>query len=392
ENDLSTFSSHLLRLNDILTHASDDSLVLIDEIGAGTDPDEGAALGAAILKELTERRALTIATTHHGALKAFAHQLTGMANGSLAFDHTTLRPTYRFRVGIPGSSYALELAERFGFSRAILAQAREQLGIEQSRLESLLAELEAQTETNRKELLSAEQERIRLQSLRESYERKMSALRDEISSLREKAAEEAKTLVKNAQGTIERAVKEIRESAAQRDRVQTARRELQQIRDEIHNLQETEEKQTAGEHFAPGDTVRLRGGTERGELVELRGEEAIVLWRNGKLRVPVSRITKERHTLAVTTEHSFPVYTPEATTEVDLRGMVGDEAIQKVQRFLDDAAVAGFHRVDIIHGKGTGALRKRVTEFLKHHPNVKSFRLGEWNEGGSGVTVVELES
>jgi DNA mismatch repair protein MutS2 len=391
ENDLSTFSSHLVRLKEFVEQADEHSLVLIDEIGSGTDPAEGAALGAAILRFLTERGALTIATTHHGTLKAFAHETPGMANGSLEFDQETLRPTYRFRLGIPGSSYALELAHRLGLSRTILDEARTMLGAEKTSLESLIAELERQAQAHRQEIQDAARERARLQALVDAYEQKMAGVKKEVTEIRKKALEEAQELLKTAQGTIERTVKEIRESAAQQERIQSVRKEIQGLQKELERAQTHPALASPQSDITVGDRVRLEGATEVGEVVQIRNGEAIVLWRNGKLRVPLNKLIKESSTREQSSEPIFSNYTPELRTEVDVRGMLGDEAIEVVQRALDDALVAGLHRIDIIHGKGTGALRKRVAEFLKEYPHVHAYRLGEWNEGGSGVTVVELK-
>ncbi|HEY4612701.1 MAG TPA: endonuclease MutS2 [Bacteroidota bacterium] len=391
ENDLSTFSSHLVRLNEIVTDARERSLVLIDEIGAGTDPAEGAALGAAILRDLTERHTMTIATTHHGMLKAFAHTTTGMANGSLEFDQATLSPTYRFRFGVPGSSYALELAQRMGIPKEILAVARNQMGEEKTKLESLLAELEQQTQEYRQQLLAARKDREQLSVLVQSYESKLAESRKESAEIRKKAAEEAETLLKNAQATVERVVKQIREQSAERTSVQAARQKLRAVHDEVVQSQQSVEKEEGEQQFSVGDFVRLREGSETGEIVELRNDEVVVVWRNGTLRVPIHKLLKVRSpNMPMVSQAVVSDYSPQTATEIDVRGMLGDEALERVQRFLDDAVVTGLHRVDIIHGKGTGALRKKVTEFLKGYPQVKNFRLGEWNEGGSGVTVVEL--
>jgi DNA mismatch repair protein MutS2 len=391
EHDLSTFSSHLVRLKEITERANERSLVLIDEIGAGTDPAEGAALGAAILRTLTMRGALTIATTHHGTLKAFAHESPGMANGSLEFDQETLRPTYRFRLGVPGSSYALELAHRLGLAPSLLAEAREFLGSETTKLESLIAELERQTQAYRQEIQNASKERERLQALVEAYEKKMAEVKKEVTEVRQKAMLEAQELLRSTKQTIERTVREIRESRAQADQLQEARNELRGIEQEIHKELEHMVQENGQVNIALGDRVRLRGASEVGEVVEIRTDEAIVVWRNGTLRVPLAKLIKDESSAVQTAPVVFSQYAPESKTEIDLRGMLGDEAVEAVQRFLDDALVTGFHRVTIIHGKGTGALRRRVEEFLKHYPHVASFRLGEWNEGGSGVTVVELE-
>ncbi len=390
EKDLSTFSSHLIRLQDIVTQADEKSLVLVDEIGVGTDPSEGVALAFAVLQELTNKKTITITTTHHGMLKAFAHETPGVINGSMEFDQTTLRPTYRFRLGIPGSSYALELAERMGMPQDILRNARQHLGEEKSKLESLLVDLERQSQYHRQQMKELASERDLLRELVESYEQKMTELKKEIAAMRRKAAEEARDIVKKAQGLIERTVKEIRESAAEKSVVHSVRHRVQEIQKEIETSVSPVEQKKSIQDFVVGDFVRLQGGTEAGELVEIQDSMATVAWGSARLRVPLEDLVKDRQPRPTVQSISRLSFAPEAKSEIDVRGLFGDDAITKIQNFLDNAYVVGLHRVDVIHGKGTGALRKRVTEFLKTYPHVKSFRLGEWNEGGIGVTVVEL--
>jgi DNA mismatch repair protein MutS2 len=391
ENDLSTYSSHLLRMRDILLGANDHSLVLIDEIGAGTDPAEGGALAASILIELTSRGSMTVATTHHGMLKAFAHEAAGVSNASMEFDQETLKPTYRFRFGVPGSSYALELAKRLELPLPVVNRAREFVGGEKIKLENLLTELERQSQEYRAQIQQVSSERDRLNSLVQAYEQKTKDLRHELQLIRKQAVEEAKEIVRGAQSLIERAVKEIRESSSDKTIIQSARESVQQMRRKVEDLS-VAEPPTAAQDLQVGDAVRARDASQDGEVVEIKPPFATVLIGNTKLKVRLETLQKvsARQGSAAGTVGSS-IYTPEGKTEIDLRGMFGDEAIAQVERFLDDAIVAGLHRVDIIHGKGTGALRKRITEFLKTYPHIKAFRLGEWNEGGSGVTVVELD-
>ncbi len=391
ENDLSTYSSHLLRMRDILRGANERSLVLIDEIGAGTDPAEGGALAASILTELTNRRSITVATTHHGMLKAFAHEATGVSNASMEFDQETLKPTYRFRFGVPGSSYALELAKRLELPLPVVNRAREFVGDEKVKLENLLTELERQSQEYRTQLHQVSSERDRLNSLVQAYEQRTKDLRHEMQGMRKQAVEEAKEIVRGAQSLIERAVKEIRESSAEKTIVQSARESVQQMRKKIEELT-VDEPPTVREDLQIGDLVRARDASQEGEIVEMKPPFATVLIGSTKLRARLETLQK------VKTRQGSPssgpggsLYTPEGKNEIDLRGLLGDEAIAQVERFLDDAVVAGLHRVDIIHGKGTGALRKRISEFLKTYPHIKAFRLGEWNQGGSGVTVVEFD-
>jgi DNA mismatch repair protein MutS2 len=218
----------------------------------------------------------------------------------------------------------------------------------------------------------------------------MRDLRQELQSIRRKAIDEARDIVLGAQAVIEKTIKEIRESSANKAIVRSVREDVQNLHRRIAELG-AEEQPSEPQDLHVGDTVRFKDGAQTGEIVEIKQPFATVLSGNAKLRVRLETLLKvgaQRLSAALASE---TLYTPEGKTEIDLRGLLGEEAIPKVERFLDDAVVAGLHRVDIIHGKGTGALRKRVADFLKTYPHVKAYRLGEWNEGGTGVTVVELE-
>jgi DNA mismatch repair protein MutS2 len=395
ESDLSTFSSHLTHLKEIANAADDRSLVLIDEIGSGTDPGEGGAIAAAVLESLTGRRALTIATTHQGSLKVFAHETGGMVNGAMEFDQHTLHPTYRFRAGVPGSSYALEMATRIGFPDDLMVRARELMGHRATRLETLLAELEHSVQTYRAEMESARREKARLDDLVKTYEGRIAALSSELRELKRNAVEEAKLIVERANAVIEKSVREIREQSAGRETVQAARAEIARVKEDLtREAGILQEERPVDETLGPGSAVRLLDGTDTGEVVSLgdNGKTAIVLFGSVRMRVR----TEDLRAAPTGSRPRVPEPTPafdlpeRAPRELDLRGMTGDEALPLLDKFLDSALLAGLSRVDVIHGKGTGALRKKVTDYLAHHARVRSFRLGEWNEGGTGATVVEL--
>jgi DNA mismatch repair protein MutS2 len=324
-------------------------------------------------------------------LKAFAHETPGVSNASLEFDQETLRPTYRFRSGLPGSSYALELAKRLELPETLIDHARALVGEEKVKLEELLADLERQSQQYRAQIQDVSAERDRLDSLVRLYDQKMKDLRKEMRSILKQAVDEAQDLVQGAQALIERSIKEIRESAAVKAAVQSARENVQKLRQEFADLS-VEDQPVEPQDFRLGDTVRFREGSQIGEIIDIRDSFATVLSGNAKLRVKLNELRKvENRQGGGSSRAPAALYTPEGKSEIDLRGLLGDEALPKLERFLDDAMVAGLHRVDIIHGKGTGALRKKVGDFLKTYPHVKSYRLGEWNEGGTGVTVVELD-
>ncbi|MFH0990212.1 MAG: endonuclease MutS2 [bacterium] len=391
ENDLSTFSSHLARLKEILDKADENSLVLIDEIGAGTDPSEGGALAAAVLQSLAERKSISISTTHHGMLKAFAHSTPGMLNCSMEFDQSTLKPTYQFRMGIPGSSYALELAERLELPENIILNARKLVDSNKIKLEDLLSELEKKNQELQIQTKAVERERNHLKFQRQSYEEKILEQKRELKKIRKKAVEDANEILSNIHSTIERAIREIRESSADKKVIRDAKESIDTLSKQIYEQNQTLRESSTSGVLVIGDHVKIKDGSQVGQIEEIKGEDIFVIFNNAKLRVKRNSLVKvdEKSTTGVESKES--VYHPEIRNEIDVRGLLGEEAIQVIQRTLDDAVAHGLHRIDIIHGKGTGALRKRVGEFLKEYPFVKSFRLGEWNEGGTGVTVVEIK-
>ena len=394
ENDLSTFSSHLRNLRVIADRADADSLVLIDEIGSGTDPAEGGAIAAAMLQTLTERKAFTVATTHHGGLKAFAHETPGVENGAMEFDQATLTPTYRFRMGVPGSSYALEMATRLGLDARLLEAARAFAGGGQHRLDTLLTELESTLQETRRRAAAVTEEQTRLDAMVHAYESRLADQKGELRELKRKAVEEARGIVDGANALVERTVRELRERSADRETIRQARGAIADEGRKIDSL-EAETAPPAAETgpIAPGSTVRMKEGDEVGEVTAVApdGSSAVVLFGNLKLRVSMRNLVPARRRDLRRQAAAAPEPSErQVRRDLDLRGMTGDEALPLVDKFLDDALLNGLRRVDIIHGKGTGALRKKVVEFLARHPHVRSYRYGEWNEGGTGATVVEL--
>jgi DNA mismatch repair protein MutS2 len=397
ESDLSTFSSHLRNLKVIAEEADGNSLVLIDEIGSGTDPAEGGAIAASVLEWLTRHGAYTIATTHHGYLKVFAHETAGVENGAMEFDQATLTPTYRFHTGIPGSSYALEMAERLGFQPPLMKRSRELLGEEQHHLESLIAALEASVQKYRADTEALERDRVRTAELLRTYDQKVGALSVELKEMKRRALDEARQIVDRANSIIEQSIRQIRETKGDKDTVRGAREEVRQLREAIAMQSEEVAPPRSADSatLAVGDAVTIGETQDAGEIVSIAsdGKSAVVVFGIVKMRVPLPELRrarkKERKSDQVAEIRTAKMAT--AARELDLRGMTGDEALPLIDKFLDDAVLAGYDRVDVIHGKGTGALRKRVVEFLQAHPRVKSYRIAEWNEGGTGATTVELK-
>jgi len=394
ENDLSSFSSHLENLKSILEHAGNESLVLIDEIGSGTDPVEGASIAAAILEALTAKECATIVTTHHGSLKTFAFEHPHIENGGMEFDQATLKPTYRFRAGIPGSSYAIEMAERMMMPNEVIARSKELKGTQANKLEDLILDMERKSQRLQADLDAVTADRQTLKHSIEVYERKIKGLEKEIKLTKAQALDEATKIVDGANAAIEKAIREIKEESARRDVVSAARKDVERLRqDFITSRKEIESPQSIEKtEISIGSVVRLRQSNTEAEVVgKIDDENYVIVAGSMKLKTNIRELDVlhiKKNEIASLPERVLT--TTEVRHEVDLRGMFGDEAIAAVDKLIDEAVLHGLHRIDVIHGKGTGALRKRVTEYLKGNAAVKGFRLGEWNEGGSGVTVVDL--
>lgn len=398
EADLSTFTSHIKNIKIILENSDNKSLVLIDEIGSGTDPIEGSAIAQSLLKELTERKTHCLVTTHHGTLKAFAHEIKGIENAAMEFNHETLKPTYKFIAGIPGSSYAIEIAKRAGLPEKFITLSTEYRSSQGQSLEKLLVDLESKNQELEVELNLVKSEREKLENLISEYTSRLKKLEKDVKEIRFNALNEAKSILLNANSLIERTIQELRETQAKREVIKKSREELakktQEITEEMKNIDSSvlEEKQIV--QFKVGDIVRLISSNEIGEIIEIINENYFnVIFGQLKIKVNKNNLIKANYEEQRKFEKKIKIEVSsiEIKNEIDLRGLYGDEAIMMLDKYIDSAILKGYHRIDIIHGKGTGALQRKVAEFLKSHSMVKSFRLGEWNEGGYGVTVVELK-
>ncbi len=423
EEDLSTFSSHVANLRYMLQHADARTLLLIDEAGTGTDPAEGGALAQAVLEALTRVGARTIATTHHGSLKAFAHETEGVENGSMEFDQATLSPTYRFRAGIPGSSYAFEIAERVGLPRAILDRARALVGGAQVRLEDLIAALEERAQALEARLQEAEVLRRQAEHEKATYAGRLRKLENERDAIRAQALQEAERIVREANARVERTIREIKEAQAEKEATRAARERLERFRASLGARREQDEQRRrveqararrsprtprpASAEGAPGpaaghgpiregDQVVLDDGTAAAEVLEIEGDDALVALGSMKMRVKLGRLRKvggprkQQVTVRQTASSGAGLTAFRARTRVDLRGQRVEEALAEVTHLIDDALASNLDRVEILHGKGTGALRQAIHEYLATRPEVASFEEAPWDQGGPGVTYVTL--
>ena len=407
EQSLSTFSAHMSNTVEILRQADDDSLILFDELGAGTDPVEGAALAIAIIQHARSKGALIAATTHYAELKTFAMTTAGVENASCEFDVQTLRPTYRLLVGIPGKSNAFAIARRLGISEAIIQDAAARVDAENVRFEDVLTKLDHQRQEMEKEQRQAAQLRREM----EEASAKAQAYRDQLQKEKEKAEASAKAqaraILDDARRTADQVFQELGDMRKKAQKEQNWQKVNDQRAGLRHKLNEAEDKLGARPQAAVPPMLRP---AKKGDTVTIlkTGTQASVLSVNKdgvlQLQAGILRITAKQDEVRVVegetqsqkaakqyirrTEHKLRSLGAKA--EVDLRGMTTDEAELTLAQFLDRAMVSNLTQVTVIHGKGTGAVRKAVHAYLKRCKGVASFRLGRYGEGEDGVTIVEL--
>ena len=400
EASLSTFSAHLKNLREVMDGATRDSLVLIDEIGSGTDPAEGGALAQAILLELTERGTMTIATTHLGQLKLLASEDPGVVNASLQFDAAELRPTYRLLKGVPGRSYGLAIARRLGFPVALLERAEQALPRAERDVGRLLEELEVKERELAASLDETATAQRETETLRRQLEERAAEMKRRERDAERRARQQARDLLLHARTEVESAIREVRDAGDTEkldEAARAARRRIEeQVRTQGERIPEAESISAAvrtGKPVEMGSWVRISATGAEGTVVELRDKRAVVEVGGIRLQVPAKGLAAlERPKTKATASQRGGWSSPdiEASTEVDLRGTRADEATIKVQSALDAAVQAALPSLRIIHGKGTGALRELVSELLRGDPRVRSQRMGGVGEGGAGVTVAEL--
>lgn len=401
EQSLSTFSSHLTNIIRILSQMTSKSLILLDELGAGTDPAEGSALAIAILEHMHRMNCRIVATTHYSELKAYAYERDGILNASMEFDVETLRPTYRLLLGVPGRSNAFAIAERLGLSRDIIDLARGEVTEEDMRIETMIASLER----NRLEAEEEHRTAAKLRKENEELQRQLMEQNERIEASREKriaqAEEEARSIVNKALKEADDVITELRLLAMEGEKVKeheltNARKRLDEAAPAKKLAAKAAKKKPAGV-IEPGDEVKVYSLNQKGHVVEISGNEAVV-----QLGIMKMKVRKDDMELIASAKQQAPekqrsganvkrTRSENVRSELDLRGENLEEAIMEVDRFLDEALLGNLTLVYIIHGKGTGVLRSGIQEFLKRHKHVKSYRNGAFNEGGMGVTVAELK-
>ena len=401
EQSLSTFSSHMVNIVDILQKFDHESLVLFDELGAGTDPQEGAALAISILDEVHGRGARVMATTHYPELKAYGYNRPGVVNASVEFDIETLSPTYRLLIGVPGRSNAFEISSRLGLSKEIIDRAKTFTGTDRHEVESMIASLE---ESRRQSEDDAERSHALLlesEALRKELQDKLQAYDERKESLEKKAKEKARKIVDEAKAEAESIIAELREMKKNANQVVKehelieARKRLEEAAPLENNkvLKKAAQVKARAQNLVVGDEVKVLSYGQRGTLVEKVSDSEWVV-QMGILKMKIAdddleylkpEKEKVQRVAGVKNRDSH------VKLELDLRGERYEDALIRTEKYIDDALLANYGRVSIIHGIGTGALRQGIQGYLKKHKRVKSFRFGEAGEGGFGVTVVELK-
>lgn len=405
EQSLSTFSAHMTHIVDILSKVEADDLVLVDELGAGTDPEEGAALAMAILERLLAVKAATVATTHYSELKTFAYTREGIENACVEFDVKSLRPTYRLLIGIPGASNAFAISRRLGLSEAIILRAQQLVKEDHAQFEHVVNELEREKlayEQHNAELAERQQRVTRLEQKVEAAKEDLSKRKGElIRKAREQSAALVRRTRREAEDIIDSLKKQYDDQGihARQQAIQEARKRLDEaasaarpgIMGQKHLGQKVDAKK-----LMVGDVVYLPKLDQKGTVVEISGREVTV--QLGSLRTTqkaascrfLSHAEKEKSARSNATG-GFLRKTAHVSREIDIRGLMVNEAEVVVGKFIDDAQMAGLTQILVIHGKGTGALRKGIHEYLKRHRSVDNFAFADLDEGGSGATVVFLK-
>lgn len=406
EQNLSTFSSHMSNIVYILDHVTPGSLVLFDELGGGTDPIEGAALAIAILSHLNNMGVRCMATTHYSELKTFAMSTPGVENASCEFDVATLQPTYKLMIGIPGKSNAFAIAKKLGIDDSIIESAKANIDSDTVDFETLIADLERSKREIEQDKADIARLKEDAKQLQERAQMKDSELSDKKAEILAKARQEASEIIEEAKAEADAAIRKYNKwttnpAKADAKAMEAERQKLRAKINDLGKMNEEKRKTVKSDHkasdFKVGDTVHVISMDSEGTITALADSK-------GKLKVQMGIISaslpptdlllveheKKKPQKATVTGGKSMNRMMNIKPEINVLGMTVDEATSLVDRFLDDALMAHLHRVTIIHGKGTGALRKGIHQFLKSQPHVKSFRLGEFGEGDAGVTIVEL--
>lgn len=425
ENDLSTYSSHLTNMKFFVKNCNGKTILLIDEFGSGTEPQIGGAIAEALLHRFNERRSYGVITTHYQNLKHFAEETPGVVNGAMLYDRHLMQPLFKLAIGNPGSSFAIEIARKIGLPEDVIAEASEKVGQDYINMDKYLQDIVRDKRYWESKRQNIRQREKRLEEVIARYEKELNEVNSQRKEIVKEAKAEAAHILSETNAKIENTIREIREAQAEKERTKQARADLQEFKERMSDKQEEDDriarkmaklkernerkkqKQKAPVQFdrdviEVGDHVRLKGQTTPGTVLEVQDKEAVVAFGMIKSMVKLDRLEKVSKG-QIKRDMQKSTFISEQTSdqmhekrlhfkqEIDVRGMRGDEALQTVTYFIDDAIQVGAQQVRILHGTGSGILRQLIREYLRSVPGVCSFHDEHVQFGGAGITVVELE-
>lgn len=416
ENDLSTYSSHLQNMKFFVKNCSQRSLLLIDEFGSGTEPQIGAAIAESLLDRFNSRRSFGVITTHYQNLKHFANEHEGVVNGAMLYDRHEMRPLFQLSIGNPGSSFAVEIARKTGLPDDVIEQAAEIVGSDYINMDKYLQDISRDRRYWERKREEVRRERKRLEEIALKYESDLETIRKQRKEILLQAQQQAQQLIAESNAKIESTIRQIKEAQADKEKTKQAREQLARFKENMPSARQTDELKTKlpkkkADRLYPlqekktdkplfvGDTVRMKGQTAAGQILEIQGKRAIVgfgmikstVELNKLESVSLNQLKKEMKSSSDLTRGLIHEKKLNFKQEIDLRGMRGDEALQAVIYFIDDAIQLGVSRVRILHGTGTGALRQIVRDYLHTVSGVSHYADEHVQFGGAGITVVDLE-
>lgn len=427
ENDLSTYSSHLTHMKYFVRNCNERTILLIDEFGSGTEPQIGGAIAEALLNRFNQHKSFGVITTHYQNLKHFAEDTPGIVNGAMLYDRHLMQPLFKLAIGNPGSSFAIEIARKIGLPEDVIAEASEKVGMDYINMDKYLQDIVRDKRYWESKRQNIRQREKKLEDIIARYEKDLSEVNSQRKEIVREAKAEASRILSDANARIENTIREIKEAQAEKERTKQARQELQSFKDSVNDAQEEDDKlarkmaklkeraerkkQKQKVSAQPvfnrdvievGDAVRLKGQTSVGTVMELQEKQATVAFGMIKSTVKLDRLEKVSKN-QIKKEIQKSTFVSEQTSdqmhekrlhfkqEIDVRGMRGEEALQTVTYFIDDAIQVGAQQVRILHGTGTGILRQLIREYLRSVPGVRSFHDEHVQFGGAGITVVELD-
>lgn len=428
ENDLSTYSSHLTNMKFFVKNCDAKTLILIDEFGSGTEPQIGGAIAEALLDKFNKNKSFGVITTHYQNLKHFAEEAEGVVNGAMLYDRHLMQPLFKLSIGNPGSSFAVEIARKIGLPDDVIAQASEKVGADYINMDKYLQDIVRDKRYWESKRQSVRQQQKKLEDITTKYETDIEAVNAQRKEIIRTAKEEAERIVREANAKIENTIREIKEAQAEKEQTKLARKSLEEFKSSMSNTSEEDErlqkkiakiqerkdkkkrqpeaKESKSifnkEVIGVGDNVRLKGQTSAGTVMEIQGKQAVVAFGMIKSTLKLDVLEKvSKGQLKKEVQKSTFVSSQTADNmrekrlnfkqEIDVRGMRGDEALQTVTYFIDDAIQVGISKVRILHGTGTGILRQLIRQYLNSVPGVSNFRDEHVQLGGAGITVVEFD-